>query len=204
MPKLSEILGDAFKQIPEDIQKQYADIDLVDSTAYVLKKDYDELEKNAKQYKKDLGKRDQDLKDLKDKVKDNEDLNLEIQRLQEENEKANKDHEAAIQKFKFDAVLEKKLGEYKPKNLNILMKALDMEKISLDGENLLGLDDQITNLKGSDPYLFGEEVTGGTGSFGGGSSLIDQSKGQLSFGAKLAEQKKNADVAAENLDKFFS
>lgn len=204
MPKLNEILGDAFNQLPEDLQKQYGNIDLVDSAAYVLKKDYDELDKTVKQYKKDLGKRDQDLKELKEKTKDNEELNLEIQRLQEENKKVNEDHQVAIKKFKFDTALEKKLGEYKPKNLSILMKALDFEKISLDGENFLGLDDQMASLKESDPYLFGEEIKGGTGSIGGGVPLTDKTKGQLSLGARLAEQKKTVNQATENLNKFFN
>nr|DAQ80570.1 MAG TPA: minor structural protein [Inoviridae sp.] len=34
MPNLSEILGDAYKNIPEDVQKKYKDIDLVDSSNY--------------------------------------------------------------------------------------------------------------------------------------------------------------------------
>ncbi|QBD86000.1 phage scaffold protein, partial [Clostridium tetani] len=38
MPKLSEILGEHFKQIPEDLQKKYKDIDLVDSSNYIEKK----------------------------------------------------------------------------------------------------------------------------------------------------------------------
>ena len=37
MPKLSEILGDSFTQIPEDLQKKYKDIDLVNSSDYVEK-----------------------------------------------------------------------------------------------------------------------------------------------------------------------
>ncbi|MBM7869308.1 Skp family chaperone for outer membrane proteins [Clostridium pascui] len=205
MAKLKEILGDAFNQIPEDLQKKYENIDLVDGTEYVKKSDYDELDKNAKQYKKDILKRDQDLKDLKEKVKDNEELNKEIIRLQGENEKANEDHEAEIKKFKFDAALEKKLGEYKPKNLGILKKALEMEKISLDGDNILGLEEQITRLKESDSYLFSEESPqGGTGSLGGGSSLIDDKKGQLSLGARLAEQRKSANQVTELQNKFFS
>jgi len=33
---------------------------------------------------------------------------------------------------------------------------LDMEKVKLDGEQLLGLDDQLKALQQSDPYLFGD------------------------------------------------
>ena len=204
MAKLKEILGESFSQIPEDLQTKYENIDLVDSTNFVEKKDYEDLEKTAKQYKKDIEKRDQDLKDLQEKAKGNEDLNNEILRLQGENQKAKDDHEAALKQIKFDAALEKKLGEYKPKNLRILKKTLEMEKISLDGENILGLDEQITKLKESDAYLFGEEPKGGTGSLGGGSNITDDNKGQLSLGARLAEQRKAASQVTETQNKFFS
>lgn len=204
MAKLKEILGKAFSQIPEDLQKKYENIDLVDGSNVVEKKTYEELEKTAKQYKKDIEKRDKDLLDLQDKAKGNEDLNNEIERLKGENKKANEEYEAQIKQFKFEAALEKKLGEYKPKNLGILKKALAMDKISLDGENLLGLDEQITKLKESDAYLFGEEVKGGTGNLGGGSGLVDDKNGQLSLGARLAEQRKSATQVTETQNKFFN
>ncbi|NFR85390.1 MULTISPECIES: phage scaffolding protein [unclassified Clostridium] len=205
MAKLKEILGESFSQIPENLKTKYENIDLVDSVEYVKKSDYDELEKTAKQYKTEIKKRDDDLKDLGAKAKDNEELNKEILRLQGENQKANEDHEAALKQIRFDAALEKKLGDFKPKNLEILKKALEMEKISLDGENLLGLDEQITKLKESDSYLFGDEPPqGGTGSLGGGSSLADDKKGQLSLGARLAEQRKNANQVTEVQNKFFN
>ncbi len=205
MAKLKEILGESFSQIPEDLQSKYEKIDLVDSGEYVKKSDYDELEKTTKQYRKDIKKRDDDLKDLGEKAKDSEELNKEILRLQSENQKATELHEAELKQIRFDAALEKKLGDFKPKNLEILKKALEMEKISLDGENLLGLDEQITKLKESDSYLFGDEPPqGGTGSLGGGSSLTDDAKGQVSLGVRLAEQRKNANQATEVQNKFFN
>lgn len=80
-----------------------------------------------------------------------------------------------------------------------------MEKISLDGENMLGLDDQIKLLKESDPYLFEVDEKGGTGNIGGASSITDKDdKGQLSLGARLAEQRKNASQVTEIQNKFFS
>lgn len=203
MAHLKEILGESYSQIPEDLQKKYENIDFVDSSNFVGKKDYEDLEKTAKQYKKDIEKRDKDLKDLGAKVKDNEELNNEIIRLQDENEKSTKAHEAEIKKMKFDAALEKKLGDFKPKNLEILKNQIKVEKITLDGENFIGLDEQITKLKESDGYLFEEEPKGGTGILGGGSNLTDDNKGDLSLGARLAEQRKNAKQTTEVQNKFF-
>jgi hypothetical protein len=205
MAKLKEILGESFSQLPEDLQTKYKDTDLVDSSEYVDKKTHDDLTKTAAQYKKDIKKRDDDLIAVQAKVTDNEALTQEIENLKIENKKNSDDHEAALKQIKFDAALEKKLGDFKPKNLGILKKALEMEKISLDGENMLGLDDQIKLLKESDPYLFDEEEKGGTGNIGGASSITDKDdKGQLSLGARLAEQRKNADQTTEAQNKFFS
>ena len=52
MAKLSEILGEHFKQIPEDLQKKYKDIDLVDSSNYVEKTELETANNSIKEYKK--------------------------------------------------------------------------------------------------------------------------------------------------------
>ncbi|RXI50686.1 phage scaffold protein [Clostridium tetani] len=204
MPKLSEILGEHFKQIPEDIQKKYKDIDLVDSSNYIEKKELDTANETIKQYKKDIAKRDKDLVDLQGKIKDNEELNAEIENLKAANKKASEDYESKLNQITFETKLEKKLGEFKPKNLGILKKALDIEKINLDGDNFLGLEDQIKNLKESDPYLFAEETPGGTGNIGGGqSSIIDDNKDSKSIGEILGKQQADQVKINETIDSFF-
>ncbi|MGU9539640.1 phage scaffolding protein [Clostridium tepidum] len=204
MPKLSEILGEHFKQIPEDLQKKYKDIDLVDSSNYVEKKELETANQTIKDYKKEIGKRDKQLEDLQEKVKDNEELTKEIEDLKEDNKKVKDDYEAKLNKITFESKLEKKLGEFKPKNLGILKKALDIEKISLDGDNFLGLEDQIKNLKESDPYLFAEETPGGTGSIGGGPSSFSNNTGQpKSIGEVLGKQQADQAKINETIDGFF-
>ncbi|WP_209701757.1 phage scaffolding protein [Clostridium algifaecis] len=89
MPKLNEIVGEeAYKAIPDGVRNKYKDIDFVDSTGYVEKSELDTANKTIKQYKKDIAKRDTDLTDLQGKIKDNEDLNNEIEKLKKENKKA--------------------------------------------------------------------------------------------------------------------
>ncbi|ASN68280.1 putative scaffold protein [uncultured Caudovirales phage] len=203
MPRLDEILGVAYAQIPEDLKKKYKDIDLVDSSNYIEKKELDAANNSITEYKKQLKDRDQQLINLKDKVKDSEELSQEIEKLKADNEKVAKDYEDKLNEINFENKIEKKLGDFKPKNLGILKKALDFEKISLDGDNFLGLEEQIKNLKESDAYLFEEENKGGTGSLGGGqSSFTDESKGAKSIGEILAESKKT-NQNSEAQDKFF-
>lgn len=204
MPRLSEILGEAYTQIPEDLKKKYKDIDLVDSSNYVEKKELDTANNSINEYKMQLKERDKQLNDLKDKVKDNEDLSLEIEKLRADNEKVAKDYENKLNQLTFENKLEKKLRDFKPKNLGILKKALDFEKISLDGDNFLGLEDQIKTLKESDAYLFEEEFKGGTGSIGGGqSSFSNNTNEPKSIGEVLGKQQADQAKINETIDGFF-
>lgn len=205
MPKLNEILGDSFKSLPDELKDKYKDVDLVDNSNYVDKKDLDTANQTIKDYKKQLNDRDTQLNDLKDKAKDNEELSIEIEKLKSVNETVTKDYEDKLNKITFETKLEKKLGDFKPKNLNILKKALDFEKISIDGDNFLGLEEQINTIKESDAYLFVEDNPGGTGNIGGDISSFNNPNDTKtkSIGEKLAEAKTNATKASEELNNFF-
>lgn len=210
MPKLSEILGDAYKSIPEELQKKYKDVDLVDSSNYVEKSDYETIKKERDQYKKDVKKRDKDLEDIQDKVKDNEELTKEIEKLKVDNKKAAEDYKAELERVTFDAKLEKKLGSYNPQNASMLKKALDLSKITRDGDNFIGLEEQINALKETDNYLFKqvadpskEDVPGGTGIIGTDKSNIGDGNNDNSIGAILAKAK-TENVNAEAQNKFFA
>lgn len=210
MAKLSEILGDAYKDIPENLQKKYKNTDFVDSENYIEKSDYETVKKERDQYKKDIKKRDKDLEDIQDKVKDNEELTKEIENLKAENKKIADDSKAELDKLTFESKLEKKLLGYNPNNVSILKKALDLSKITRDGENFIGLDEQIKSLNETDKYLFKdieeskkEEVFRGTGNIGGDNTKIGDGANENSIGALLAKAKtENANAEAQN--KFFA
>lgn len=207
MPKLSEILGESYSQIPENIRNQYENIDLVDSSSYIEKKELETAQATIKQYEKDIKKRDTDLKDLREKAKDNEELTKKIDDLEKENKKATDDYKVELEKVNFDRKLEKKLSGYNPQNVEILKKSLDLSKISLDGENFLGLDEQIKSRKETDGYLFKavenkEDIAKGTGIIGSDNSSVDD-KGNSGIGALLAKAKtENKNAEARN--KFFA
>ena len=107
--------------------------------------------------KQQLVDRDAQLNDLSDKVKDSEELTDEIDRLKEVNQTSTTELQEKINQQAFDFSLEKALTGAKVRNPKAVKALLDTEKIKLDGETLLNLDDQLTGLKESDPYLFEEE-----------------------------------------------
>src|SRR5699024_2964751 len=117
----------------------------------------DGLESQIKDLDEQIKERDKQLKDLGEKAKDSEELTAEIDRLKEENEDATNKLKEKLNKQAFDFSLEKALGKAGAKNPKAVKALLDTESIKLDGETLLGLDDQLKALQESDGYLFGED-----------------------------------------------
>lgn len=106
-----------------------------------------------------------------------------------------------IAAVKLDSAVNMALVEAKAKNPKLTKAALDMSLIKMDGDNLLGLTEQLDNLKKSDAYLFEEEkqdpaneggarfFTGGNHSGNEGSS--DKFMSALMKGAGLENKKEN-------------
>lgn len=206
MAELSEILGDFFKQVPEDIKKKYKDVDLVNSSNYVEKAELETANNAIKQYKKDIAKRDLDLTNLQGKVKDNEVLNTEIEALKLENSTKSAAYEAELSEIKFNTALDKALDSYKLVDKDLVIKILDKEKINLNGKDFIGLKEQMESMQKERSYLFAEETAGGTGTIGGTSSnnptpTNDEENG---IGATLGKQQADKFKQTETLDKFFN
>jgi len=134
-----------------------------------------------------LTDRDTQLEALKTKATGNEDLTAEIERLKGENQTTASEYQEKLDKQAFDFSLEKALTGAKVRNPKAVKALLDIDSIKLDGEKLLGLDDQIKALQESDDYLFeSEEGAGGnpnftTGQHNKGSGVNPFSKGSINL-----------------------
>jgi|SRR5690625_3369478 len=121
----------------------------------------DGLESQIEDYKKQIKDRDKQLDDLSKQVKDNEELTAEIDRLKEENKTATEELQQKLDQQAFDFALERALNKAGAKNAKAVKALLDTESIKLDGESLLGLEDQIKELQESESYLFGSDEPAG-------------------------------------------
>lgn len=101
-----------------------------------------------------LKDRDKQLKDLSKKAGDNEELLNQIKQLQDENKQKDQDYQAKLAAKTFDYALSEALREAKARNPKAIKALLDTEAIKLDGDKLLGLDEQLKGLQESDAYLF--------------------------------------------------
>lgn len=163
MPKtLKDILGDdLYKQVKEKLGD--TEVIVVDrNDPMVPKHRLDEVIAERNRYKEMVEERDAQLADLKTWAKDNEALKAQIAELQAKNKQVTEDYEKQLTEQRFAFAIERAVAKADARNVKAVVALLDTSKISLDGENLLGFDEQIAALKKSDPYLFGVDLKGRT------------------------------------------
>lgn len=112
---------------------------------------------DIKDLETELQTRNDQLNDLSVKAKGNDDLIQEIQTLKDTNAQQQKDYDDKFQQQAFDTKLTDALRNAKVRNPRAVKALLEADKIKLDGDTLLGLDDQLGALKESDAYLFASE-----------------------------------------------
>ena len=158
--KLDGVIGDINKELPK----------------YFIPKDkYNEVAEAKKKLETDIQERDNQLEQLKNAAGNSEELKAQIEQLQADNKKAAEEWQAKMAQMQLDFAIEKALTAAKAKNAKAVKALLDLEKVKLDGEQLLGLDDQLKELQKSDAYLFGEsgKVGSGTNPPGAGTGEVN-------------------------------
>lgn len=142
---------------------------------FIPKDKYNEVAEAKKKLEADLTARDTQLEELKKAAGTSEELKAQIEELQKANREAAEHWQAKVAQMQLDFAIEKALTAAKAKNTKAVKALLDMEKVKLDGEQLLGLEDQLKAIKESDPYLFGEsgKVGSGTNPPGAGNSEVN-------------------------------
>ncbi len=103
-----------------------------------------------------------------------EEYEMKVREIQEE-------ADSKVKQNNFDSKLAVKLmsKEINAKDVIDIKANLDMSKISLDGENFIGLDEQIKNLKEKKDYLFNKEETVITGNGESGRQKADGEDAKL-------------------------
>ncbi len=95
---------------------------------------------------------------------DPEGLQAEIEKLKGEKDTEKQNYEAQLQQIQLDAKLEARLIKEGAVNIKAVKALLDSEKITMDGDNLAGLDEQLAAIKESEAWAFKvAEVPGGGG-----------------------------------------
>ena len=158
MDKLKELLGEElFNQVKEKLGDTKV---MIDDGNFIPKSRFDEVNGERQELKNFLKERDDQLKDLKKQAKDSEELTGKINELQEQNEKTVEEYEDKLKSQRFNFAVERELSKVEAKNVKAVKALIDLEKVKLDGETLIGLDEQVKEIKESEPYLFGADLKG--------------------------------------------
>ena len=143
---------------------------------------YNALADTKKKLETDLQARDQQLEELKKSAGASEDLKQQIQTLQEENKKAKEKYEADLRDLTLTNAIKLAVAG-KVHDEDLVAGLIDKEKLVIDGDRVVGLEDQLKSLQESKAFLFkpadGDEKPGfqpkvGSNGKGTGTATDDQ------------------------------
>lgn len=117
---------------------------------FIPKSRFDEVNNTKKQLEKDLKDRDVQLENLKNSSGDVETMKQTIENLQRDNKAAKDNFEAELAKFKLESAIDTTLLGSNVINTRAVKALLDMDKIKLDGDVLIGINEQIEALKNAE------------------------------------------------------
>lgn len=157
MAKLSEILGDSYNKLSEDVRTKYKDIDLVDSSKYIEKSKFDEVKQAKKQLETDIKDRNTQLEDLKKSAGDNATLKQQIEQLQNDNKKKDEEYQSELKDLKLTNAIKLAITD-SAQDVDLVSGLIDKSKLILsDDGKITGLDEQINGLKEGKSFLFKSE-----------------------------------------------
>lgn len=142
---LKDILGDSYT---EDIDKK---ISQKIGEGFVAKSDFNQTNETKKQLETQIADRDKQLEELK--KLDAPSLQAKITQLQDENAKQKSDYEQKIADMAFSSALDNALSAAGAKNVKAVKALLDTNTLIFKDGKIVGLDDQLTQLKKTDGYL---------------------------------------------------
>ena len=152
MDKLKALFGSdalTWEQLEEKL-KDNKEVKIANLAAgsYVDKRKYDDTVA-------ELGTANDTIKGLRETVAKFD--GVDVDKLKKDASEWETKYNTDIAAVKLDSAVNMALVAAKAKNPKLAKAALDMSVIKLDGENLIGLTEQLDNLKKSDAYLFEEE-----------------------------------------------
>ncbi|APQ77358.1 phage scaffolding protein [Clostridium botulinum] len=202
MAHIKNIIGEeAYNTLSEDKRKELdkKDFEDVSSGSFISKTRFDQVNEQAKEYKKQVGERDKQINNLKEEYKDVDGLKEKVEQLELDNKTQKETYEKQLSDIAFNNALEKSLGAFSIKDKKLIMALIDKDKLKVDGDNVIGLKEQIEPLKTSHEYLFDKEIKG-TGSFVTGGNN-DTQPNKTNFASELGKQRAE-NMKAKSLTDF--
>lgn len=152
---------------------------------YVSASKYNALDEQLKSTQSLLDNKTSEYETLKATAGDNDALKTQIDTMKTafEQEKAQiqKDADSKLKKARVTAHI---ISEYHPKDVADILAHIDMDKVSEDGDKLVGLKEQIDPIKETKAYLFENEQNHSASGLTHGNNEDDYSAVRKAFGLK--------------------
>lgn len=114
---------------------------------------YNALADTKKKLETDLQARDQQLEELKKTAGASEDLKKQIEQLQADNKKKDEEYQAQLKDLTLTNAIKLAVAG-KVHDEDLVAGLIDKEKLVIDGDRVVGLEDQLKSLQESKAFLF--------------------------------------------------
>lgn len=119
---------------------------------FVSKVDYDKVNNELTNTKSQFENTNKTLEKLQKENKDNESLTTQIQELTNQNENIKKEYEEKIKEMVLNNNIKASITDAYDSEL--VANLIDKSKLVIDKDKVIGLEEQIKNLKETKPFLF--------------------------------------------------
>lgn len=144
-------LGD---DVVEKIMTEYGKDE---SEAVQLQKQVNDIEAENNSLKEQVAQSTKQLEDLKTAHKDDEDLQSQIQKLQEANVQLENENAEKLATAKKNFAIETALRDAGARDTKAVLPFIDTDSVKLDGDKLIGLNEQLKSIKDNKDFLFKSE-----------------------------------------------
>lgn len=144
------IEGEPVEKIMAEVGKEHAN----DAKVSELQSQVDTLKSSNEDLTSQVSVRDGQIEDLGKQAGNSKELTAKIEELKEANKDADTEYQGKLATINKNNKVDLALRDAGARNPRAVRALLDETKVSVDGDNLLGLADQLDSLKESDSYLF--------------------------------------------------
>lgn len=179
-----------------------------------FKSQVDSFDEERQQLNNQLKDRSKELDTLREDVEAGKDLKDQIELLKQSHSEKEKQMQQQLNQTKLDYELDKSLDQYGVRNSSLVKRLINQDdiKLSEEGNGLIGLDEQIEQLKQTDDYLFNtttDSSDGGEGAEGNEGSDGQSNNNFVGYGSNQqqgnqGQKPKPGDLGRKNAQRLFN
>jgi CHAT domain-containing protein len=149
--KLSELV----KQL--NVELEIPEEKNVEVTGFIPKARFDAVNNEAKNLKEQMEEMEKTVEDFKANAGDTKKLKEQIAEMEAKQKEIKENYEKKLLDVKKNSVIESELLKANAKYPELIMQKIDKDAIKINDDGIIGLKDQIENLKQNYKELFGEK-----------------------------------------------